>query len=312
MPMIIGAGVGALGSAAMGKSPFTGALMGGALGGLGGAGGLFGGAAESAGAAGTLGQGAGAGLIGGGNLTGAGVAAGTGAGTTGGLGSFLSNFKGVETTPVSFGTGGYASGITSGLPAGLEGQSLEQALGYTIPKQNLANAVSPENIANSGFPKFDASGFRNLDTGVNVGAPYSAEAFSNNPLMAQQLANNAGQTTSMMSNIGNYISNLPSNIGNSISNMSTMDKVGLGLKGYEAANPPPTQVDTSQQRGVTQGNPNAQFAPNWNTNRSSNLDTGLQIGQTKDNRMGLLDALKTRIPLTDEEKAQYARLNQRY
>jgi len=42
MPMIIGAGIGALGSAAMGKSPFTGALMGGALGGLGGAGGLFG------------------------------------------------------------------------------------------------------------------------------------------------------------------------------------------------------------------------------------------------------------------------------
>ena len=43
-PMIIGAGLGALTSAAMGKSPFTGALMGGALGGLGGAGGLFGGA----------------------------------------------------------------------------------------------------------------------------------------------------------------------------------------------------------------------------------------------------------------------------
>ena len=42
MPMIIGAGVGALGSAAMGKSPFTGALLGGAMGGLGGAGGLFG------------------------------------------------------------------------------------------------------------------------------------------------------------------------------------------------------------------------------------------------------------------------------
>lgn len=53
MPMIIGAGVGALGSAAMGKSPFTGALMGGALGGLGGAGGLFGGAAGGAGAGAT-------------------------------------------------------------------------------------------------------------------------------------------------------------------------------------------------------------------------------------------------------------------
>lgn len=51
MPMIIGAGVGALGSAAMGKSPFTGALLGGALGGFGSAGGLFG-AAPSTGISG--------------------------------------------------------------------------------------------------------------------------------------------------------------------------------------------------------------------------------------------------------------------
>ena len=62
MPMIIGAGIGALGSAAMGKSPFTGALLGGTLGGLGGAGGLFGAAggasaaAPVAGAVGTTGE----------------------------------------------------------------------------------------------------------------------------------------------------------------------------------------------------------------------------------------------------------------
>ena len=54
MPLLIGAGVGALSSAAMGKSPFTGALMGGALGGLGGAGGLFGGAAGAGGGTGGL------------------------------------------------------------------------------------------------------------------------------------------------------------------------------------------------------------------------------------------------------------------
>jgi hypothetical protein len=46
MPLLIGAGVGALTSAAMGKSPFTGALLGGATGGMfGGAGSLFGSAA---------------------------------------------------------------------------------------------------------------------------------------------------------------------------------------------------------------------------------------------------------------------------
>ena len=53
-PILIGAGLGALTSAAMGKSPFTGALLGGATGGMfGGAGGLFGSA--GAGAAGTTG-----------------------------------------------------------------------------------------------------------------------------------------------------------------------------------------------------------------------------------------------------------------
>ncbi|NDB58711.1 hypothetical protein EB001_09715 [bacterium] len=48
MPMIIGAGIGALGSAAMGKSPFTGALLGGVTGGaFGGAGGFGSGFTES-------------------------------------------------------------------------------------------------------------------------------------------------------------------------------------------------------------------------------------------------------------------------
>jgi len=51
-PVLIPAAIGAVGSAAMGKSPITGALMGGALGGLGGAAGLFGSGAAGAGAAG--------------------------------------------------------------------------------------------------------------------------------------------------------------------------------------------------------------------------------------------------------------------
>jgi hypothetical protein len=49
-PVLIPAAIGAVGSAAMGKSPITGALMGGALGGLGGAAGLFGSGAAGAGA----------------------------------------------------------------------------------------------------------------------------------------------------------------------------------------------------------------------------------------------------------------------
>lgn len=52
-PVLIPAAIGAVGSAAMGKSPITGALMGGALGGLGSAAGLFGSGAAGAGATGT-------------------------------------------------------------------------------------------------------------------------------------------------------------------------------------------------------------------------------------------------------------------
>jgi hypothetical protein len=61
-PILIPAAIGAVGSAAMGKSPITGALMGGALGGLGGASGLFGAGATGAGAT-TAGAG-GSGLFG--------------------------------------------------------------------------------------------------------------------------------------------------------------------------------------------------------------------------------------------------------
>jgi hypothetical protein len=55
VPALIGAGVGAVGSAAMGKSPLTGALLGAGVGGLGGAGGLFGGAGAAGGAGATTG-----------------------------------------------------------------------------------------------------------------------------------------------------------------------------------------------------------------------------------------------------------------
>ena len=57
MPMIIGAGVGALSSAAMGKSPFTGALLGGATGGAFGGAGGFGSGFTQGGLAGSLGLG---------------------------------------------------------------------------------------------------------------------------------------------------------------------------------------------------------------------------------------------------------------
>jgi hypothetical protein len=291
VPALIGAGVGAVGGAISGKNPFKSALLGGALGaggaGLMGAGGAAAGAGTSAGTIGTNG------LIGGANLTGAGVASGAGAGATGGLGNFLSSIRGIETTPVSMGTGGYASGIGGQAVGGmgtLPGQSLEEILGYTIPKQNLADVTSSEAIANSAFPKFDASGFRNLGAGPtesslmsnSVNAPFSTEAFTNNPLMSQQIANNAGQvaSTSFLDNLG-------------FGNLSTMDKIGLGKMGLDAGFPSqPQQMIQPETRPVIRGNPEMASSPLYNTGPNVNMQQGNDIG---------LPNLKTIMPLTEEE-----------
>ena len=223
--------------------------------------------------------------------------ASAGASATGGLGSIFSGLQGVETAPVSFGTGGYASGIggqvmNNAAPL-VEGQSLEQALGYTIPKQNLANAVSPEAIAKSGFPTFEQSGFNNLNAGANVKAPFSTEAFTNNPLMSQQIANNAGQvaSTSFLDKLG-------------LNNLSTMDKIGLGKMGLDVGFPnQPQQMIQPQVIPITKGNPDMVSSPLYNVAPNVSKQAGNEIG---------LPNLLSRMPLTEEEKAQLARLNQRY
>jgi hypothetical protein len=291
VPAMIGAGVGAVGGAVTGKNPFKSALLGGALG-AGGAGLM--GAGGAGAAAGTAGTGAGSGLIGGANLsTAGGLGIGSGAaGASGGLGNFLSSIKGIETTPVNFGTGGYASGIggqaIGGTPAILgPGQTLDEILGYTIPKQNLADVTSPEAIANSGFRGFDPSGFRNLDTGTSVSAPFSTEAFANNPLVQQQIANNAGQvaSTSFLDNIGNMI-------GNPFTDLTARDKLGLGLQGVSMLNQPQQMIQPTQVTPITRGNPEAVSSPLFNV--------GPNVGMQQGNDVGMPN-LMTRMPLTEEE-----------
>ena len=255
VPAMIGAGVGAVGGAATGKNPFKTALLGAAVGAGGAGAGLFGGA--GAGAAGTAGTGAGAGLIGGANLsTAGGLGLGTGAGATGGLGSIFSGLQGVETAPVSLGTGGYASGIG--------GQALKVA------------------------PTLGAVG--------------------NGEIGSSLLTNSKGTPLNIMDKVGNYVSNLPSNAMDYVKN----NPLTSAKTAFDIATPTPEAPMQDRSTPVRQGNAGLLYAPNFNTNPSSNLDTELQIGQTKDNAMGLLNALKTRIPLTDEEKAQLARLGQQY
>jgi hypothetical protein len=295
VPAMIGAGVGAAGGAISGRNPFKSALLGGALG-AGGAG-LMGAGAGAGAATGTVGAN---GLIGGANLsTAGGLGLGSGAaGATGGLGNFLSSIKGIETTPVNFGTGGYASGIGGQAIGGPNamfanlgpGQSLDEILNLNIPKQNLADITSPEAIANNAFSNskfqpsglFEPSSFRNLDTGTSVGAPFSTEAFTNNPLMAQQIANNAGQTVSP-----SFFDSL------GLSNLSTMDKIGLGKMGLDAGFPSqPQQMIQPELRPVIRGNPEAASSPLYNTGPNVNLQQGNEIG---------LPNLKTIMPLTEEE-----------
>ena len=289
VPTMIGAGVGAAGGALTGNNPFKTALLGAGLG-AGGAGLM--GAGGAGAAAGTAGTGAGSGLIGGANLsTAGGLGLGSGAaGASGGLGNFLSSIKGIETTPVNFGTGGYASGIGGQAIGGmgtLPGQSLEEILGYTIPKQNLADITSPEAIANSGFRGFDPSGFRNLDTGTSVSAPFSTEAFANNPLVQQQIANNVGQTasTSLFSKMGDMI-------GNPFTDLTTRDKLGLGLQGVSMLNQPQQMIQPTQVTPITRGNPEAVSSPLFNV--------GPNVGMQQGNDVGMPN-LMTRMPLTEEE-----------
>jgi hypothetical protein len=290
VPALIGAGVGAVGGAVSGRNPFKSALLGGALG-AGGAGLM--GAGGAGAAAGTAGTGAGSGLIGGANLSTAG-GLGIGSGATGGLGSMLSSIQGVETAPVSFGTGGYASGIGGQAIGGmgtLPGQSLDEILNLNIPKQNLADITSPEAIANNAFSnsKFQSSGlfepssFRNLDTGTSVGAPFSTEAFTNNPLMAQQIANNVGQTVSP-----SFFDSL------GLSNLSTMDKINLGKIGLDTGFPsqPQQMIQPTQVTPITRGNPEMVSSPLFNV--------GPNVGMQKGNEIGLPN-LMTRMPLTEEE-----------
>ena len=294
--MAVGAAIGGGTSLARGKSfgsALQNAAIGGALGGGGSAlGGLMGGAGAGAGTtAGTLGQGAGTGLIGGANLTGAGIASGAGTGATSGLGGFLSNIKGIETAPVNFGTGGYASGIGGqavGNMGTLPGQSLDEILNLNIPKQNLANINSPEAVANSAFPKFQSSGlfepssFRNLDTGTSIGAPFSTEAFTSNPLMSQQIANNAGQvaSTSFLDKLG-------------LNNLSTMDKVNIGKTALDVGFPNQAQqMIQPETRPVIRGNPDMVSTPLYNV--------GPNVGMQEGNELGLPNLL-SRMPLTEEE-----------
>lgn len=191
MPMIIGAGVGALGSAAMGKSPFTGALMGGALGGLGGAGGLFGGAAGGT-AGGTAATAAEQGLL-------STAAATEGAANMGNIG--MANMFNTGASSALGTAGTYAQGLNPELYTGSQGM-FDVAQGSTL-------GYDPSFLGGQG---------------------------------AQTVAGGGGYDPSFFGRVKDMGSSAVDSVKNGVSGMSTSDKLGLGLKGYEALNQPTPPV----------------------------------------------------------------------
>lgn len=82
------------------------------------------------------------------------------------------------------------------------------------------------------------------------------------------------------------------NIGNPFSDLTTSDKLGLGLKGFDLMNQPQQMIQPVQVTPITRGNPEAVSAPLFNVAPNVGMQEGNEIG---------LPNLKSSIPLTDEE-----------
>ncbi len=93
------------------------------------------------------------------------------------------------------------------------------------------------------------------------------------------------------------------NIGNPFSDLTARDKLGLGLQGVGMLNQPQQQMQTPPVMPITRGNPDMVSSPLYNV--------APNVGKQQGNEIGLPNLL-SRMPLTEEEKAQLARLNQRY
>jgi hypothetical protein len=241
----------------------------------------FGSALKSAALGGALGGG---GSALGGLMSGAGAAAG-GASTGSGL---LSSLQGVATTPVSLGTGGFASGIG--------GQVIPNVAANIAPIASTASTVpfgSTEFIS-----PYTTEGITNFADGtastfapdyLNSGAQYAANApsFSLDKSMLGKSADftGGGYNPSFFGRMGDMI-------GNPLSSLSTSDKVGIGLKGFDALNQPQQQTQSAPVMPIRPGNPDMVSTPLYNVAPNVSMQEGNELG---------LPNLLSRMPLTEEE-----------
>jgi hypothetical protein len=266
-PITIGAGIGALGGAVTGRNPFKSALLGGALGGLGSAGGLFG-------------------------------AGGASAGSGSGL---LSGFKGVATTPVSLGTGGYASGIGGQIIPEIVANTVAPAVAQTatqnfIPQHLIGNSTGMANYIPGGpFMPGDALNFVENTPYM----PGASQAIASAPDFTPVLGKSAGATGGGYN--PSFFGRMGDMIGNPFTDLTSRDKLGLGLQGVSVLNQPQQQMQTPPVQPITRGNPEMVSSPLFNV--------GPNVGMQQGNEIGLPN-LMTRMPLTDEEILRLQQLAQ--
>jgi hypothetical protein len=215
-PVLIGAGIGALGSAVQGKSPLTGALLGGATGGL------FGGS-ES--------------------LLGGKIASAFGQGAVGGVSNGITAATGelAKQAIPSVGIQGLGQNVGQNLATGAVGSLDDIAGSWAIGKGALPATTTTGAYA-GGIPVSAGDLTRGVTGTTSTGA-YQIPLESIN---TSKLFNYTDPT--MMDKIQGF-----GNDAFSFAKNNPVTTGGYALKGIEAMNAPPEKVNTSAQRPVTQG-----------------------------------------------------------
>lgn len=249
----------------------------------------FGSALKSAAIGGALGGGGSAlgGLMGGAGATGAATGASSGSG-------LLSGLQGVATTPVSFGTGGFASGIggqvipnVAANVAPVIGTAAQTATQNFIPQHLVGNSTGMANYVPGGpFNPGDISNFVENTPYM----PGASQAITSAPNFTPVLGKSAGATGGGYN--PSFFGRMGDMIGNPLSSLSTSDKVGIGLKSVDLFNQPQEQMPTPQVMPVIPGNPALVSAPLYNV--------APNVGMQEGNELGLPNLL-SRMPLTEEE-----------
>lgn len=106
--------------------------------------------------------------------------------------------------------------------------------------------------------------------------------------------------SSLLDQTGAFLAN---NIGNPLTNMSTMDKINLGAKGFDALNQQPQPMQVPPVQPITRGNPEMVSSPLFNVAPNVGMQEGNDVGMPN---------LMTRMPLSDEEKMRLQQLAQGY